>query len=112
MPWHWTQFLRITCHTGPSGRSTFGRVAPRLFCAATGTLRDALNAAMRTKRTDHIAAFSKIDFILKFSIKQIRASVPYCHRDCLGGSHKDREGSATCSSTSAHCRERQCDDSL
>jgi hypothetical protein len=41
------QFFWMTRQTGPSGRSTFGRVAAR-FCAATGT---AMAAAMARKTT-------------------------------------------------------------
>src|SRR5438874_12863357 len=62
MPWHCVQFLRITCHTGPSGRSTFGRVAPR-FCAAAGAAMKAAKAAMRTTRAANTAALSNIRFI-------------------------------------------------
>ena len=67
MPWHWVQFLRMTCHTGPSGRSTFGRVAPR-FCAATGATRDAVNAAITTSRAGPTAALPNLNFIGDFSI--------------------------------------------
>src|SRR5262245_49860244 len=46
MPWHAVQFARITFHTGPSGRSIFGRVA--LFpWAARGS---ATAIPMRRKR--------------------------------------------------------------
>src|SRR5262245_26758539 len=52
----------MTCHTGPSGRSTLGRVAPR-FCAATGAARATASAAMPASSTAHVAALSNLGFI-------------------------------------------------
>src|SRR5207249_11120680 len=98
MPWHWVQFLRMTCHTGPSGRSTFGRVAPR-FCPATGTAMDTATAAQAKIR-------------INFIVKPTPGGAPYYHRGSPGVFHINRECSTACSNISAHYRERQCDDSL
>src|SRR5438132_4816766 len=70
MPWHWTQFLRMTCHTGPSGRSTFGRVAPR-FCAAAGAAIVAANTAKAASNATAATALSKPGFIGNSSIRLV-----------------------------------------
>src|SRR5262245_43302079 len=56
----------MTCHTGPSGRSTFGRVAPR-FCAAAGTVRNATAAAATTSRATQTVVLQNLDFIRNIS---------------------------------------------
>src|SRR5437660_6627046 len=68
----------MTCHTGPSGLSTFGRVAPRL-CAATGVATDAAKAAQEvkaTRRARHSPTFPNIDFIRKLSFIYFASSQP------------------------------------
>src|SRR5262249_2612594 len=61
------QFLRMTCQTGPSGRSTFGRAAPR-FCAPRGTAKRADKTAIVNTRRDQLAALTNLDFITNISI--------------------------------------------
>src|SRR5437867_2828521 len=109
----------MTCHTGPSGLSTFGRAAPR-FCAATGVATDAAKAAIRIRRAAQTAAPCNLDFI-KISpscnlsaraFKPVQEAAPCCHQDYLDGCRTDREGSTACSNTVVHCRQRRCDDSL
>src|SRR5438874_724397 len=72
----------MTCHTGPSGLSTFGRVGPRL-CAAAGVAVDAANAAQEakaakaTRRARLSPTFPNIDFIRKLSLHLFRIFISY-----------------------------------
>src|SRR5262249_144719 len=103
----------MTCHTGPSGLSTFGRVAPLEFCAATGVAKCIASAAAAAKRTRDTPDFPDINFIGNLSFQTILPdpeAVRCCHRDCPCVFRTDPEGSKACSSTFAHYRGTQCGD--
>src|SRR5579862_7493266 len=53
MPWHAVQFLRMTSHTGPSGRTTCGRMG-FLDCAAPGVADSAITTASVLKNVHFI----------------------------------------------------------
>src|SRR6266571_7899673 len=119
------QFLRITCHTGPLGLVTCGRVGLPPICAATG----AASAATMTARTDQIAAFPNLHFIgSSFSFVclinflelirerpneplrlsgEVRCSYRYCPAQC----RTDGGCSIAYWTSSACCPGTQCDDS-